>query len=372
MYRVAMLARRAASSEAKVKGAELKQYMSEKPHVVLGIQPGDSKKKAKVAYYTLAMRFHPDNADTGDNEIMERINVAYNKYSEDGGEARVEFEEIRTAGMSAEEKTARKTGSYTYQSPDEEARKWRAREDARKEAKERLLKRKKAYHTGYQARRNLRPEQQAMHSPQASATRAYERADGSWIYHIRGEVWTAPHWIEPFFMNYRLVRASYSPEEFRKMGLTKIGGQEDLWGTMAEDKEEIAHIRRTIPLLYTDGNERDDRVHGEPSAPVKYLREVWRSKLTVEYLLVASVVGYTVYSWGSHLLVAYQRGGLQYAYSEQAAALACVREARERRDVDADVEKLSAQLEASARHLEQLSGQARAEVAAPAAAASEA
>lgn len=49
------------------------------PHRVLGVSPNDDLKLIKRRYRELAIKYHPDNSLTGDEEKFKQISIAFNQ-----------------------------------------------------------------------------------------------------------------------------------------------------------------------------------------------------------------------------------------------------------------------------------------------------
>lgn len=51
------------------------------PYRVLGVSPSDDLNKIKRRYRELAIRYHPDNGLTGNEEVFKQISIAFNEIS---------------------------------------------------------------------------------------------------------------------------------------------------------------------------------------------------------------------------------------------------------------------------------------------------
>ena len=255
------------------------------PHDLLGVSVTSSKSQIKKAYYTLAMKYHPDNPETGCSTTMNAINVAYGKInSDDFFQVKMEAEDIATAGMSRSERNQRHEESYQRGTPDEEKQKWQEREEARREARERFLrlKRKKKF-----GKKRVDPIWAQLGGPHVE--RAVKTENGKYLYHIMDQFYEADHYIPPTMLNYRLIRSNYDTNEFIKMGLRL---QENM---TREDKvlrrrEEREHAGRTIPFI--EGV--DYGAGGTSTTANGIVRKTWRDTHRVEIILIAVILFYWI------------------------------------------------------------------------------
>eukprot|EP01064_Diplonema_japonicum_P035622 TRINITY_DN7790_c0_g1_i1.p2 TRINITY_DN7790_c0_g1~~TRINITY_DN7790_c0_g1_i1.p2 ORF type:complete len:344 (+),score=55.14 TRINITY_DN7790_c0_g1_i1:70-1101(+) len=279
------------------------QFTSMDPAVVLGLNSKATRKEARKAYYKLAMKYHPDNAETGDSQVMNLVNAAYSRYnSADYAEEREDFETVRTAGMSTREAEARTTGGYEKKSADEERKIWREREKARQEAKERLNNRKKARTRNRSRFRSLGNEWRTTMGP--TVERCFQRTDGKWIYFIKGVVYVSDYHTPAFNLNYRLYRSGFSQEEFSKLGLIRLGSNEELARQIVEGQEERLYVERSIPLRHdaeTNGVDQSSDVPQHIAAKVSHFTRItWRDRYFVEAAIVAFIVLYTFCSFAEY------------------------------------------------------------------------
>ena len=54
------------------------------PYEVLGVSRDDPIEKIEMVYKKLAKIYHPDNQETGNEEVFKRINMAWRKINEGG------------------------------------------------------------------------------------------------------------------------------------------------------------------------------------------------------------------------------------------------------------------------------------------------
>src|ERR1700733_1105243 len=68
-------------------------------YIVLGIEPRSDSETIQAAYTRLAQKYHPNNAETGDEEKFDQINAAYEILSDPT--LRLEFDKIKGVDQDA-------------------------------------------------------------------------------------------------------------------------------------------------------------------------------------------------------------------------------------------------------------------------------
>lgn len=261
----------------------------------MGVSGKVSKKELKKVYHQLSIEYHPDNSATGNEEFMQRINVAYSQLVSGDEYARTEMEaeNRRYDSKTFEERFGEMDDQMSWEGPQgrQRMRDMWAEEDAAdtywdkfgsspgdawKDGKtnaERQTIRQAQIDKDAQLRRARRvtkhrqkfndgnhvntthggtgTECMAQMSQAGFAGDCVRRPDGVYVYFLRGQVYHSHMFVDPLDLQVLATRKNMDPEKIKRYGLelqgsarTHTDGEYAKWQRMWKD------VNRSVPFLF--------------------------------------------------------------------------------------------------------------------------